>query len=433
MERPETGQTSEAMAAGPPATHRPRPEADAAAAATSSRLRESCLLGLSYYWLTLLAVLAGVSLGTDFIPRRWHPNWNRPGFVEAFGAWDGVWYRRIVDGGYSFTPGKESSVAFFPAYPLLGRAVKEATGLSAHLSLLLVSHLCLVGVFALLAAYVRDRFPAEPGLPDYVLLAFALWPTTFFFRMTYSESLFVLVMLAAMWAMLRRWPAWAAAVLIGLATACRPVGMALLPALLWDLWDRSRGIAPFLARAALLTPLACWGVIAYIAYQQAAFGDPLAFIHTQDSFTPRPAGPFAEQLPELLTLRPLWAVYLPSDPSYWARSEQVDNPLYSLHSANPLWFGGTALLIAIGAWKGWLDRREWLLAAGLLLIPYVTHSHRALMMSHGRYAAAAFPVYLVLGRLLMRLPAPLQVVAGGFAMGLLAAYSALFASWYRIF
>lgn len=401
-----------------------------AAPAQQPRRGESAAFGFSWYWLTLLPVLAGLSFAVDFVPRHWHPHQNGPGFVEAFGAWDAFEYRRIVEEGYEFTPGKASNVAFFPAYPLLGRAVKEVTGLSTHLSLLLVAHVCLLGAFVLLAAYARERSAGEPRLSEYALLAFGLWPTTFFFRMAYSESLFVFVTLAAMLGMVRRWPAWIVAVVIGLATACRPVGVSLLPVLLWDLWDRSRSLMPFLLRAAVLGPLACWGLIAFMAYQQAAFGDALAFVHTQDNFV-RPAGPFLDRLPGLLTFRPLWAVYLPSDTSHWATIEPVDNPLYSLHFANPIWFGGTALLIAYGTWKGWLDRREWLLAAGLLLIPYVTHSQRALMMAHGRYAAAAFPVYLVLGRLLMRLPPPLRVVAGGYAMFLLGTYAALFASWYR--
>lgn len=398
-----------------------------------SFLADNIILGFAWFWLTRLPVLAGVWFAVDFIARRHHVNWNNPGFLNAFGAWDGVWYARIVNQGYFFDPTGQSSVAFFPAYPILGWTVKTVTGLSANLSLLIVAHLCLLASFILLAAYTRRRFPDQPRLVEYTLIAFGILPTTLYFRMTYSESLFMLMMLAAMWGMLVRWPGWVVALIIGLTTACRPVGIALLPPLLWDLWDRSERPAGFLARAALLGPVACWGLIGYMAYQHFAFGDALAFVHTQDEFNPRPAGPLLERLPGLLMLEPLWAVYVPGNPANWARNEPVDNPLFSLHFATPIYFGGTALLIIIGAFKGWIDRREWLLAAGLLLIPYISHSHRSLLMSHARYAAVVFPVFIILGRLLMRLPVTIQHVVCGYAILMLAIYSALFVSWYRFY
>ncbi len=90
-------------------------------------------------------------------------------------------------------------------------------------------------------------------------------------------------------------------------------------------------------------------------------------------------------------------------------------------------------LIAVGAWKRWLNRLEVSLAAGLLLIPYVTRSHEMCMAGMGRFAAAVVPIYLVLGQLLARLPPPVAAMLlslSGFLMGV---YAALFAAWYRFF
>ena len=101
--------------------------------------------------------------------------------------------------------------------------------------------------------------------------------------------------------------------------------------------------------------------------------------------------------------------------------------------ANPIYFIATWGLIGVGWFKGWLNRNELALAAGLLLIPYVTRSHEMCMASMGRFAAVVFPAYLVLGHVLARMPASaaaLVLVLSGFWMGMNAA---LFAAWHRIF
>ena len=43
--------------------------------------------------------------------------------AEVFAAWDSGWYFDIARQGYYFNPNGESSIAFFPLYPLLMRAV----------------------------------------------------------------------------------------------------------------------------------------------------------------------------------------------------------------------------------------------------------------------------------------------------------------------
>src|SRR5205807_1571849 len=74
---------------------------------------------------------------------------------------------------------------------------------------------------------------------SYTLLAMGLLPTTFFWRMAYTESMFLCVAIVAMVAMGRRWPLPIVAVLVGLATAVRPVGLALLLPMAWHVWNTS--------------------------------------------------------------------------------------------------------------------------------------------------------------------------------------------------
>ncbi|RMG33866.1 MAG: hypothetical protein D6725_15165 [Planctomycetota bacterium] len=355
--------------------------------------------------------------------------------MGALTCWDGVWYVNIAREGYWYDPLKRSPVAFFPAYPLLGRAVARCcTGLSENAALLVVSNLAFLGSLVLLMDYVRGRWPADDAAVGMeTLLVIALWPTGVFFRVAYSEALFLFVCLLAMYGMQRRWPLILLAGIVGLGTACRPVGVALIPVLLLHLWQENRRWTPFLRRAAWLLPVASWGILAYMAFQYLAFGDALAFVKTQERWRVRHAASLVHHAVNLAILEPLWSVYVPSSEAYWARWEHVRNPLFSLQFANPVYFATAAALLAYGAWRRWLSSLEVVLGAGLLLIPYLTHAYQVVMMGHGRYAVVVFPAYIVLGRLLQRIPREvlgLLCALSGFLMG---SYAALLAAWYRFF
>ncbi|HYT88438.1 MAG TPA: mannosyltransferase family protein [Gemmataceae bacterium] len=391
-------------------------------------------LGLLAYYLSSLLPLLGVVFGHGYL----RPSPGRPHdpdhLLAAFARWDGQWYAQIVREGYTYDEHKNSNVAFFPAYPLLARLTVQATGLAPDLALLLVAHLSLAATFVVLAAYLHQRYRNDaPAVATAALLAFGLLPTTFFFRMAYSESLFLLASVLALYGMQRRWPLLALAGIIGLATATRPVGVALLPPFFLHICQRSSSWGGAAWRCLLWLPLACWGLLAYLAYLYAAFDDPLAFIHTQEHWRVRSAVPLPERLGALLRLEPLWSVFDASSPCYWRRHEPQGNLLFSLHLANPFYFLLAVVLLVLGGCKGWLNRLEMSLAAGLLLIPDVTRSHEMCLCSMGRFAAAVLPMYLVLGQMLARLPAALIALLAGLSGFFLGVYAALFAAWYRFF
>ena len=100
-----------------------------------------------------------------------------------------------------------SSVAFFPGYPLLVAMLCKATGMPLAWGALAVSHAFLLASFVLLFVYLLRRgngafqtgTSSASRLPLYTLLAFGLFPPTFFLRMAYSESLFVFLSVLAMY------------------------------------------------------------------------------------------------------------------------------------------------------------------------------------------------------------------------------------------
>jgi len=406
----------------------PSPEAH-----SSGGLVEHLRLGLLCYYLTSLVVVLGVSAGHSYFRPLAHPLSHRGDLLSAFANWDGEWYQKILTEGYTYDPDRHSSVAFFPAYPLLGRLLVSATGMRPDLALLVVTHVCLAAAFVVLAAYARQRSKGASGqFPAYVLLAFGLLPTTCFWRLAYSESLFLLCAIVTLYGMERRWPLPLLACIIGLATATRPVAVALLLPMLLHVWQRSPTWKEGLVRFLALAPLCCLGIAAYMAYQAARFDDPLAFARTQDHWRLRPPLTPVEKTASLLTLEPVWSTFNPSSSCCWSRFEPDNNPLFSLQLANPLYFLLAVGLTLLGGCKGWLNRHELSLSACLLLIPYLTKSQDMCMAGMGRFVAVAFPSYLVLGRLVCRLPPCLAGSLLGISAFLLGMYAALFASWYRI-
>lgn len=386
------------------------------------------------YWTTAAIVVLGVCLGHFYLVESHHHDHfhtpHRTDLAAAFANWDGQWYAHIARDGYSYDPKAQSSVAQFPVFPLAGRCLSWITGLHYDLALTLVANISFLLTLALLGDYIHRRPESPSGLALFAPLALALFPVGFFFRMAYSESLFLLLAVLTLYGLARQWPIWTVAVLVGLATATRPVGVALIPPLLltgWRRYDSSRRRFAVLAVAA---PLCIWGLAAYMIFQYARFGDPLAFVKTQAHWRSREKSSREEQLLAAATLEPLWTIYDESSTAYWRRHDRELGPAFSLQFANPICFTGMAVLVGYGAWRRWLSAEEVLFAAGALLIPYLSKSYEFCMGCQARYALVAFPAYVVLGRLLAALPpsyAGAILALFGFLLG---TYAALFAGWF---
>ncbi len=389
--------------------------------------------GLLTYYLTSLIAVIGVAFGHEFLKLPLHARAKAADFPAAFANWDGEYYVEIADKGYRYDVNVPSNVAFFPALPLLARWLTTLTGLRTDAALLIVAQVSLAGAFMLLAAYVgRSADAGRVESAPWALIALGVWPTTFFFRMAYSESLFLLTTLAALYGMERRWPILAIALVCGAAAATRPVGICLAAPFAWHLWRTSGGWMRLLPRLAWI-PLAAWGLLAFMLFQYLEFGNALAFAETQENWRRRAPAPWTTRVTDLLTLEPVRGVFDAASPCYWQRGTTEINALFSLHLANPIYWLAGLILIGIGAWKRWLTSYELLLAASLLIVPYALRGHEMCMTGMARFTAAAFPIYLVLGRLLARLPTPIAPALVALSGFLLGCYAALFAAWHQFF
>lgn len=362
------------------------------------------------------------------------PGYSEASLTETICRFDAVHYAKIAESGYSYDPESASDVAFFPAYPLLVRLLTTLSGLAAVPAMLIVSNVCLAIALVLLHSYARISRPgAPPGLAGYAVAACALFPTSVFFRLPYSESLFMLCMMLALFGMASNWNTILVAAIVGLGTAARPVGIALIPPFLLYVWQRRDSDTRPWFHLAIYGLVSAWGLLAYAAYQWVLFGNPLAFATTQQYWVNRAPVSLAEKFVILTSFEPVWGAYVPGNELSLLGFRGGSGSWFGLIIANPAIFAFAALAVAYGAYRRWLNAREILLAAGLLLIPYVTKGYDHSMYSMGRFAVVVIPMYLTMANILVRVPGAVAAVILSVSGLMLVLYTAQYAAGYLIF
>ena len=294
-----------------------------------------------------------------------------------------------------------------------------------------MSNVCLLCAVTLLAFYADDRCATTRlRLGERAVIAAAVFPPGCFFRLAYSESTFFVLSVLLLYAINRRWPVWATTLVVAVATAARPVGVALLAPLAIYAWEDCRGS---LTRTTLWLAIGCTGLMSFSAWQWLAFGEPLAFAKTQQFWYVRTPAAWSEKIVPLLTLEPLWSVYRAGPRPYWAAVDDHGLPWLSLQFANPLFFVGALVLVAVGWRRRWLNRYDVAMAIPLLAIPYFTRSYEMGMGSSGRFVAVVVPVYIAAAHLVWCLQPVSRALVTAFSVSLMLSYSALYAAGYLIF
>jgi len=405
----------------------------------------SSLEAAGVWYLSTLVSLLGVSLGVQLAEHRTAPPPSAARFLQAFEHGSGYWFRRVVEEGYSYERDRPSGLGLFPVYPLLARALAVGTGLKTIPALLLVSNLSLLGAFIMLPAYLRLRSTGDAKRDGgWSLPALGLFPAGCFFHMCYSESTFLLLAILTMFALeafraahaeARAAPTWllpSAVFLTGMATATRPVGVALLAPLALTVWQMEATMAARVRCAAICLPLGCWGLFGFMAFQFTRWDDALAFVHAQMFWRWGPSPAWGEKFASLATLGPFRATYNESAATYWAKIDFNGTPWLSLAFADPIYFLLALAALVYGSRKRWLTPGEIALTTVMLLIPYVAKGEESGTLSMGRYVAVAFPLYIVAAKVAARGPRAVVAALMALSGGLLAAYTARFAAGYPI-
>ncbi len=141
--------------------------------------------------------------------------------IEGWVRWDAGWYVVVVRDGYFYIPGAQSSIAFFPAYPVAMWAAAKVIGdpVWAGMAVTWTSGLAVALLFG---HWCRDRLaPAAATTAVVLLLSFPYaW---FLYGSIYADALFLAAVLAS-FALLERDRPWLAGLAGAVATAARPGG-----------------------------------------------------------------------------------------------------------------------------------------------------------------------------------------------------------------
>ena len=138
-------------------------------------------------------------------------------------AWDGAWYRSLVESGYAGVPGE--GIRFFPGFVLLGRLSDRLLPGGAEVALVVLANLAALVAMALLLRLVR-RVTGDEVLAGRSVWLLACFPPAFVLAWAYAEALFLLLAVGAFLALAdRRW--WWVGLLAAGAALTRPTGALL--------------------------------------------------------------------------------------------------------------------------------------------------------------------------------------------------------------
>ncbi len=339
-------------------------------------------------------------------------------WLEGWVRFDAGWYLAIADDGYFFDPGSQSSIAFFPAYPLLLDAVATVIG-DPFLAGMLVTWASGLGVAVLFWRWCRARMTPSAARTSLVLLL--VFPYAWFLHLSiYADALFIVAVLGS-FTLLEHDHPWLAGLVGAVATASRPVGIAVIVGLVVRALERRGALRiPDNVRFRLPTGInlrklrpsdggvlvAAGGLGSYCAFLAVRFGDPLAFAAVQGA-------PGWEQA---------------AGPRTWFKIAFLGqlvrgDPFVSARLAAQAVLTLVALLLVPYV----IRRFGWGYAAFSLAVVALPAISTKDFQGMGRYLLAAFPLFAVAGDLLEDRPRLRVAVVALSALGLvvLASLSAL--------
>ncbi|MBX6341980.1 MAG: hypothetical protein IRY97_05935 [Thermomicrobiaceae bacterium] len=313
--------------------------------------------------------------------------------IEPLRNWDGFWYTLIAERGYEAHP---ATAAFWPLYPLLLNVVQSFTDWSIPLAGVVVSNVAFLGALVLLYRLVRlDYGEAVAGRTVWLL---ALFPTAYYFSAVYTESLFLLLTVAAVYyARTAHWGrAAVAAFLAGLTRntgvlVLLPVGLLLVRRYGWHprgWWREGLQVA-----CAALAPLL------FLWHLDSVWGDPLLTVHVQKQWLRYQAMPWDTIATGIRRVDLSWLDRLIASPS-WAtltafpvRHNFAESQFYDVFI--------TLLFLPLALYMLRRIRFEYSLYALIaFVLPMFSPSQVHPLMSMPRFVLVLFPFFIALARLL---------------------------------
>lgn len=202
------------------------------------------------------------------------------GNLESYWTrWDADHYVGLIQNWYVNEGDPRYHIVFFPLYPAIGRLMHLATGLSATAAAYLVSNLAFFGCGVVMFRLVELTCGERTGARATLLLMFS--PLTLFCSIPYTEAVFLLTTLSAVYFARRRM--FFLAVAFGALSAnARMLGMATAVPIFYEMLRAARGgILRRYGLSVLKVLPVSLGLLAYLCLNYAVTGDPFRFMTYQ--------------------------------------------------------------------------------------------------------------------------------------------------------
>lgn len=299
----------------------------------------------------------------------WQPEYSNAS-VPLLARWDSGWYTAVAKYGYYLNPGENSTVVFFPLYPLLITGLTKISALDYFYAGQILSWLALF--LALIYFYKLLRLDYEEKKSFSILLYLLIFPWSFFLSAVYTESLFLLLVTASFY--YARKQNWALASAFGFfASLTRITGIFLFPALVYEYLVQKKKLEAKTFWLALIPT----GLATFMLYLKIKTNDFFAFFHNQSTFGRHSVFP----------LKTLWWD-TKNTLIFFQHSEILKASVYALSLL--------ALAISVCLLVKYYKqlRASYLLFAFLsILLPLCTGTTTSL----GRYLLNVFPVFIAAG------------------------------------
>ncbi|XVU22937.1 mannosyltransferase family protein [Actinoplanes sp. CA-054009] len=308
--------------------------------------------------------------------------------VLAWNGWDAGHYVRIAESGYHLGPGFP---AFFPLYPMLIHLFGGGPGAA-----LAVAHLAAYGTLVLLFRLADYEF--GPRVAQRAAWYLAVFPMGFFLFIGYNESLFLLLVVGALYAG-RRGHWWLAGTLGAFSSATRLFGVLLIAPLAVEYLRQTRWRIRTDVLGLALVPL---GVVGYSVYCWIELGSPVQFSIAQDEWGRRYTFPGEA-----------WLISV----------RQISGPLDKA-TLGAVLDAGTILLAVVllilclkGPYRFRRDQLYLVVQGGITLVMLMsTEVGGRSMQSAARYAMEAVAIFLVLARMGANQVADRTILVAGAAL-----------------
>ena len=311
--------------------------------------------------------------------------------LDLPGRWDTGWYLTIANEGYLFLPNAkedyQQNIAFFPAYPMAIRYLSTVLGRQPLWTGVAISIVAFYFALVYLLRLARSELGDEEQAVTAVMLI-AAYPFAVFFSAAYTESLFLLTLLGAVYHF-RQNQLWRSAFWGFVCGLTRPPGCFLSVVLglmaVAPMWDVARWRVlmpppvgwPNIGKRLLAASAPGFGMLTFSAFVYQLTGNPFQWTMQNQAW-----GRVYRSLDSIVSDR---FQFIANNGLYSYAATQTIDLFYSL-----------AVLLALVAVVP-VYRRFGLPYAAFIILNVLPPMSAGGMLSMGRVTSILFPVFLWMG------------------------------------